>query len=36
MDQAQVDRNEAIAALRATDGAPAEAILRILSKRGSA
>jgi nascent polypeptide-associated complex subunit alpha len=34
MDQAQVDRKEAIEALRATHGAPAEAILRILSRRG--
>ncbi|MCI4367089.1 MAG: Nascent polypeptide-associated complex protein [Thermoplasmata archaeon] len=36
MEQANVDRSEAVAALAATDGAPAEAILRILSKRGSA
>jgi nascent polypeptide-associated complex subunit alpha len=36
MEQAGVDRGEAVAALHATDGAPAEAILRILSKRGSA
>jgi nascent polypeptide-associated complex subunit alpha len=36
MEQAGVDRDEAISALQATDGAPAEAILRILSKRGSA
>ena len=35
MEQANVDRSEAVAALRATDGAPAEAILRILSKRGA-
>ncbi len=34
MDQAQVDREEAIAALRAADGAPAEAILKLLSQRG--
>jgi nascent polypeptide-associated complex subunit alpha len=36
MEQANVDRSEAVAALAATDGAPAEAILRILSKRGGA
>jgi nascent polypeptide-associated complex subunit alpha len=35
MDQAGVDRDEAIEALDATDGAPAEAILRILSKRSA-
>ena len=35
MDQAEVDRDEAIAALRASDGAPAEAILRLLSHRGN-
>ena len=35
MEQAQVERSEAIAALKATDGAPAEAILRILSRRGA-
>ncbi|MFZ1024355.1 MAG: nascent polypeptide-associated complex protein [Thermoplasmata archaeon] len=34
MDQAQVERKEAIEALKATHGAPAEAILRILSRRG--
>ncbi|MFZ0891336.1 MAG: nascent polypeptide-associated complex protein [Thermoplasmata archaeon] len=34
MDQAQVERKEAIEALKATNGAPAEAILRILSRRG--
>jgi nascent polypeptide-associated complex subunit alpha len=34
MDQAHVDRKEAIDALRATHGAPAEAILQILSRRG--
>ncbi len=34
MAQGQVERKEAIDALRATDGAPAEAILRILSRRG--
>ena len=33
MEQAEVDREEALEALRAVDGAPAEAILRILSKR---
>jgi nascent polypeptide-associated complex subunit alpha len=36
MEQGGVDRDEAIAALKATDGAPAEAILKILSARGSA
>lgn len=35
MEQASVDRAAAIEALNATDGAPAEAILRILSKRGA-
>ena len=34
MDQAEVDRDEAIEALRAADGAPAEAILKLLSARG--
>ena len=34
MEQAGVDREEALAALRATDGAPAEAILHLLSRRG--
>ena len=36
MEQAGVDRAEALEALRAVDGAPAEAILRLLSRRGSA
>jgi nascent polypeptide-associated complex subunit alpha len=35
MSQANVEREEAIAALKATEGAPAEAILHILSRRGS-
>ena len=35
MEQAGVDHDEAVQALNATDGAPAEAILRILSRRGS-
>ena len=35
MDQAQVDRPTAISALKETDGAPAEAILHILSRRGA-
>jgi nascent polypeptide-associated complex subunit alpha len=35
MEQAGVEREEAIAALAATAGAPAEAILRILSRRGT-
>ena len=35
MDQAGVDRGEALEALREVDGAPAEAILRLLSRRGS-
>jgi nascent polypeptide-associated complex subunit alpha len=35
MDQAGVDRAEALEALREVDGAPAEAILRLLSRRGS-
>jgi nascent polypeptide-associated complex subunit alpha len=34
MDQAQVERPEAIAALKSTNGEPAEAILQILKKRG--
>lgn len=34
MEQAGVEREEALAALRATDGAPAEAILYLLSRRG--
>ena len=34
MEQAGVDRPEALEALAATDGAPAEAIMRILSRRG--
>jgi nascent polypeptide-associated complex subunit alpha len=33
MEQAGVDRDEAETALRATDGAPAEAILKLLSRR---
>jgi len=33
MEQAGVERAEAISALRAADGAPAEAILHLLSKR---
>jgi len=35
MDQAEATREEAIAALAEVDGAPAEAILRLLSRRGS-
>ncbi len=35
VDQAGVTRDEAIEALEATDGAPAEAILKILARRGS-
>ena len=35
VDQAGVSPEEAIEALRATDGAPAEAILRLLSRRGA-
>ena len=35
MEQAGVDRDEAVQALAATDGAPAEAILHLLSRRGS-
>jgi nascent polypeptide-associated complex subunit alpha len=35
MEQASVDRDEALRALAATDGAPAEAILHLLSRRGS-
>jgi nascent polypeptide-associated complex subunit alpha len=35
MEQGNVDRDEALAALQATDGAPAEAILHLLSRRGS-
>jgi nascent polypeptide-associated complex subunit alpha len=34
MEQAGVDREAAEEALRGTDGAPAEAILRLLSRRG--
>ncbi|MCI4331390.1 MAG: nascent polypeptide-associated complex protein [Thermoplasmata archaeon] len=34
MEQAGVSREEALDALRAVDGAPAEAIMRILSRRG--
>lgn len=36
MEQAGVERPEALAALQEVDGAPAEAILRLLSRRGSA
>jgi nascent polypeptide-associated complex subunit alpha len=35
MDQSGVDRDEALEALESTQGAPAEAILKILSRRGS-
>jgi nascent polypeptide-associated complex subunit alpha len=35
MEQAGVEHDEAVQALAATDGAPAEAILRLLSRRGS-
>jgi nascent polypeptide-associated complex subunit alpha len=35
MDQAHVERPEAIAALKAKNGEPAEAILHLLSRRGS-
>ena len=35
MEQASVEREEALAALEETDGAPAEAILRLLSRRGT-
>jgi nascent polypeptide-associated complex subunit alpha len=35
VDQAGVTRDEAIEALDETDGAPAEAILKILARRGS-
>lgn len=35
MEQAGVEREEALAALRAADGAPAEAILHLLTRRGS-
>ncbi len=35
MEQAGVDREEAAAALVAADGAPAEAILHLLSRRGA-
>jgi nascent polypeptide-associated complex subunit alpha len=35
MEQANVEREEALEALAATDGAPAEAILHLLSRRGS-
>jgi nascent polypeptide-associated complex subunit alpha len=34
MEQAGVERAEAVDALQAVDGAPAEAIMRILSRRG--
>ncbi len=35
MEQAGVERADAIAALKAADGAPAEAILHLLSRRGA-
>jgi nascent polypeptide-associated complex subunit alpha len=35
MEQSGAERDEAVAALREVDGAPAEAILSILSRRGS-
>jgi nascent polypeptide-associated complex subunit alpha len=35
MEQGQVERDEALSALAATDGAPAEAILLLLSRRGA-
>lgn len=35
MDQAQVERDEAVRALREVDGAPAEAILHLLARRGA-
>ena len=35
MGQAEVGREEAIRALKEADGAPAEAIMKILSRRGS-
>ncbi len=35
VEQAGVSRDEAIEALDETDGAPAEAILKILARRGS-
>jgi nascent polypeptide-associated complex subunit alpha len=35
MEQAGVDREEALDALAATDGAPAEAILHLLKQRGA-
>lgn len=35
MEQAGVEREEALAALDQTDGAPAEAILHLLSRRGA-
>jgi len=35
MEQAQVDRAQAVEALKAANGEPAEAILRILSRRGA-
>ena len=35
MEQAGVEREEALAALDETDGAPAEAILHLLSRRGA-
>jgi nascent polypeptide-associated complex subunit alpha len=34
MEQAQVERGDAVAALNAADGQPAEAILALLSRRG--
>ncbi|HEV2231022.1 MAG TPA: nascent polypeptide-associated complex protein [Thermoplasmata archaeon] len=35
MEQANVEREDAVRALAAVDGAPAEAILHLLSRRGS-
>lgn len=34
MEQANVDEDDAVAALRESDGQPAEAILKLLSRRG--
>lgn len=34
MEQSGADREQALEALRETDGAPAEAIMRVLSRRG--
>jgi nascent polypeptide-associated complex subunit alpha len=36
MEQASVERSEAVEALRKANGEPAEAIMKILSKRGGA